>query len=259
VIHCRCISRYYIVQAALDDYREVRAIPFSVKEEARMLSGVDFLEPLSKDDLVELAARCPDHHYGPGDILSTPREAGERFFIVKQGRVRVYELGPEGREQTLTEIGEASAFAAQRLNGAYTQALEQTTILSIGREDLKELIRKNPEAGMKIIERLVENLRSSESRLADISLKEVPARLASLILQLCESEGVVIREGYKIPTRYTHERLGHLIGARRVAVSRAFKELKETGAVQLRDRYIYIKDLDPLKRQAKAKRGINSS
>jgi CRP/FNR family cyclic AMP-dependent transcriptional regulator len=220
---------------------------------------VDFLQPLSEEELETLAKRCPDQHYSQGEILSNPWEAGERFFIIKKGRVRVYELGAEGREQTLAEISDGSAFAAQRTNGAYTQALEETTIVSLGREDLKEVIRNNPETGVRIIEKLVENLRSSESRLADISLKEVPARLASLILQLCESEGVVSREGYKIPTHYTHERLGSLIGAKRVAVTRAFKELKESGAVEVSNRYIYIKDVEMLKQQASVKRGRNTS
>jgi hypothetical protein len=68
---------------------------------------------------------------------------------------------------------------------------------------------------MQLIEALIDNLRSSESRLADISLKDVPTRLRSLILELLNREGVVTSEGCKIPTCYTHERLGSLIGAKR--------------------------------------------
>ena len=51
--------------------------PFSTQEEARMLSGVDFLQPLSKEELEGLAQRCPDHHYGPGEIISLPRDTGQ--------------------------------------------------------------------------------------------------------------------------------------------------------------------------------------
>ena len=75
--------------------------------------------------------------------------------------------------------------------------------------------------------------------------------MASLLGQLCESEGVVTAQGYKIPTRYTHERVGTMIGAKRVAVTRAFTKLKEEGAVELKQRLIYIKDIEALKRIAK--------
>jgi CRP/FNR family transcriptional regulator, cyclic AMP receptor protein len=56
--------------------------------------------------------------------------------------------------------------------------------------------------GLGLVERLSERVQELEVRLEDISLKEVPARLASLILRLAESEGVATHEGdTMIPTR----------------------------------------------------------
>ena len=57
--------------------------------------------------------------------------------------------------------------------------------------------------GLKIIRTLSERLQMRESQLEDIGLKSIPARLASLILRLAESEGVMSPEGIKIPTHYT--------------------------------------------------------
>jgi Crp-like helix-turn-helix domain len=82
--------------------------------------------------------------------------------------------------------------------------------------------------------------------------KDMPARLATLILQLVDSEGVVSSESYRIPTRYTHEQLASMIGCKRVAVSRAFSRLKVAGAVQLKERHIIVKNLDALEDLAKA-------
>jgi CRP-like cAMP-binding protein len=93
--------------------------------------------------------------------------------------------------------------------------------------------------------------------MADFADKDVPGRLASLILYLVEAEGVATGEEgrYEIPTRYTHERLGTMIGAGRVAVSRAFARLREAGAVeQQRGRPIRVVDMEALERAAGAKR-----
>ena len=84
----------------------------------------------------------------------------------------------------------------------------------------------------------------------DVTLKEVPARLASLILFLVESEGVQIPGEIRVPTRYSHEHLGTMIGANREAVTRAFGRLQDEGALQIRRRLIYVDDLEALQRAA---------
>ena len=104
---------------------------------------------------------------------------------------------------------------------------------------------------MRLVRELAEKLHASEARYANVVGKDVPARLATLVLTLMDSEGVVSSESYRIPTRYTHEQLASMIGCKRVAVTRAFYKLKEAGAVQLKERHI-IKNIDALKDLAKA-------
>ena len=54
----------------------------------------------------------------------------------------------------------------------------------------------------------------------------------------------------KIPTHYTHQRLGTMIGANREAVTRAFAQLQDEGIVELRRRLIYVSDVEALGRAA---------
>src|SRR5215216_5635882 len=72
--------------------------------------------------------------------------------------------------------------------------------------------------------------------------REVCARLASMLLLLLESEGVVVPEGYKIPTRYTHQQIASMVGANREAVTRALGTLRQAEAVETRNRQIYVTD-----------------
>ena len=84
-----------------------------------------------------------------------------------------------------------------------------------------------------------------------MGLKKVPARLASLILQLVETDGIVTGKGrYRLSTHYTHEQLALMVGAKRVAVSRAMKGLREAGAVETGRRRIVVKDAEALGRIA---------
>ena len=71
--------------------------------------------------------------------------------------------------------------------------------------------------GLKLVQVLAERLHAAELRYANVVGKDVPARLASLILTLVDSEGLVTDESYRIPTRYTQEQLASMIGCKRVA------------------------------------------
>jgi CRP/FNR family cyclic AMP-dependent transcriptional regulator len=140
------------------------------------------------------------------------------------------------------------------LQGLHAQALEPSVIAFMKREELEHLIHKNPEVGLRLADLLAERLRLMDERMSDVIYKEVPARLASLIVQLLSEEDVVVGGEYVIPGPYTYEQLGTMIGAKRVAVTRAFKRLREAEAVEVQRGRIHVKDVDALERIAKEER-----
>ena len=225
------------------------------EEKIRLLSMVDVLEPLSGKELEEFSRRVPDTHVERGEIFYAPGDRSEALFMLKRGRVRLYKLAPDGWEFTLAVVEAGTMFGemaltAQRLREAYAEAMEPSDICVLKSEDLERIVRGNPDVGLRMIRVLSERLRTCETRLEDIGLKDVPARLASLVLQLAESEGVMTSEGPKIPTHYTHRQLATMIGSSRETVTRAFTRLQESGAVELRRRRIYVKDVAALERVA---------
>ncbi len=227
-------------------------MPMSQEEQVRLLSMVDILEPLSPEELDELALRAPDTYLDEGEVLYTPQEAGEKLFILKKGRVQVYEMNSVGSEITLSVVESGAVFGEMTLTGrsfkgVYVRALAPSYVCSLGLADFEGLVMRKPQVGLRLVRVLAGRLRQSELRMADLVQKEVPARLATLILTLVESEGLVSGESYRIATRYTHEQLGTMIGAKRVAVSRAFSHLKEAGAVEFKNRYIHIIDMEVLR------------
>jgi CRP/FNR family transcriptional regulator len=227
----------------------------SLDEQIRLLSMVDVLEPLSQQQLDTLAQRYPDNPLEEGQHLYTPQESSERLYFLKKGRVRIYRV-VEGREITLAMVEEGTvfgemAFTDQRLWDSYARAEERSTVMAMDRQGLADLILENPKVGLELLRLLTERLRVYEERLEALTLKQVPARLASLLLLLAESEGVMTGgEQIRIPTRYTHEMLSTMIGSTRVGVTRAFGLLQDEGAVELRRRQIYLKELEALERIA---------
>ncbi len=226
------------------------------KEKLRLLSMVDVLEPLSKGDLEEFSRRVPDTHVERGRVYFTPGDRSDALFMLKKGKVRIFKVTPEGWQFTLAVVGSGTIFGemaltAQRMREAYAEAVEPSDICVLRHEDLEWLVRENPDVGLKMMHVLSERLRVCEERLEGIGFKEVSARLANLILQLAESEGIMTPEGPRIPTHYTHWQLATMIGTSRESVTRAFTRLQRRGAVLLKDRRIYVKEIEALEGAAR--------
>ncbi len=215
---------------------------------------VDVLEPLSEVELKHLAERCPDTSVRDGEDFYRPDEHDGGLFLVLEGSVRVYLTTPTGKEVALNLLGSGTALWARRLQlvdggAVHARAVGPTALAFMGREDLERLVLDNPKVGLRMMDLLAERLAESNERMAEIAHKEVLSRLAGQVLRLLEGEGVVDREGgQRLRTAYTHEELGAMIGANRVAVTRALGRLQEEGAVEMRRRRIHVGDPEALRR-----------
>jgi len=209
------------------------------------------LEPLSAEQLDLVALRTVERSFQKGESVYLLGDASEAVFFLLVGRVRLYGTVRE-RELTFDVIragamfGEASL--TERTQNEYAQALEPSRVGLLDLNTFWHLVRENFEFNARVIKVLGERSRTTKGRMTDIALKEVPARLAGLVLDLVQGEGVVTRDGnYLVPARYTHEQLASMIGVKRVAVTRAFGDLQDSGCIQLRRRQIYVVDLAALK------------
>jgi CRP-like cAMP-binding protein len=227
------------------------------EEQVELLRRVGIFEGLSREEVREilgdLLRRHAEINLQAGEVFYTPQQRDGKLFILKKGRVRIYKM--EGSREFTLEVVDAGtvfgevAFTAHRLRDSYAEATEPSVLLAMERADVEHLIQQKPQVGIRIISLLSERLRYYETRMEDVTLKEVPGRVASLILFLVESEGVKRPGEIGIPTRYTHEHLGTMIGANREAVTRAFGHLQDEGVIQMRRRLIYVQDVEALERE----------
>jgi CRP/FNR family transcriptional regulator, cyclic AMP receptor protein len=225
-----------------------------LNERIELLSVNDPFEALSPEDIRWLAQRTPERDYESGEIVYIPGDASEVAFVLLAGGVRLYGM-VRGQELTFAVVRAGTIFGevslAERTHDEYAEALEPSRVALVSLHDFWHLAKRNPEVTARVVGLMGDRLRQNRGRMVDIALKEVPARLAGLIVDLVQSEGVVTGEGhYRILTRYTHEQLATMIGAKRVAVTRAFGTLRDAGCVKLLRHRIYVSDLAALSRLA---------
>ena len=233
----------------------------ATQEEHRWpFAKVDILQSLPWEEIERLALLSASVHLGAGETLALDEER-RALLLLASGRVRVHEPNAAGPGLTISMIEAPTlvtqtGFATRPSRAVVVEALQPSVLRVLEGEDFEDLVQRNPEVGVKMIRLLSGRLAACEVRLSEMVRKEVPARLASLILRLSERQGITAANGSHlvVPTCYTHQQLASMVGSNREAVTRAFRKLKEAGAVGVKDRHVYVTDAHALERLASAER-----
>jgi len=179
-------------------------------------------------------------------------EKANGFYLILSGRVKVYKMSPEGREQILhiftsgEPIGEVPVFSGGTFP-ASAETLEECTLLFFPRERLRSLFTTDPSMAMNMLAVLAGRLREFTRTIESLSLKDLASRLASYLVHThSPGQGTVIDLG--IPKGV----LANILGTSQEALSRTFRRMSEAGIIRVNGRSIAILDPERLSRIAEA-------
>jgi len=197
------------------------------------LAAIPLFASLARDELDELGKIADVRPVPKGAALFSEGEDASGFHVVLSGRVRVYKVSPEGREQTLhlfgpnQPVGEAAAFAGEPFP-AHARALEDARTVFIPRDGFAVLVQRHPTVALHLLAVLSKRLMRFAGIIEGLALKEAPARLAAYLLYLGEQpneDGTVELETGK-------GQLASLLGMTPETLSRILTKLRSEGAIE---------------------------
>jgi CRP/FNR family transcriptional regulator len=111
---------------------------------------------LDEREIAEVEAISTSKRYPRGSIIFSEDEEATGFFVAISGKVKIYKLSPEGKEQILHIISTGETFAEAALFAgstypAFAESLAQTQVLYFSKEDFLSLIRKNPQISLNMM------------------------------------------------------------------------------------------------------------
>ena len=179
------------------------------------------------------------------------------FYIVLKGSVKVYRISAEAKEYILHLRKPPQPFADVPLfeeGGDYpanAQALEDSLLLFIPKNEFTELIRKNPSIALKMLAGFAKRMRNMTNKMEEISTKEVSNRLARFILdEIAKNKSIKLSEPFlrlTIPKATVATYLGTITET----LSRTFKKFQDNNIIVVDGKKIFVKDLRKLKQLAK--------
>lgn len=200
------------------------------------LSHIELQEMSRNTRMEEIKKRRPI--YFPGDPSNT-------VYLLKKGRVKISNTAANGREVTFEILEPGEIFGElEVLQGApretIAEALDDTLICAITREDFDRYLRTHPDMTLKLTKLIGLRLRRIHNRVEDLVFRDVPARLAHLLLELRKTEGVHEGAGIRIRAKLTHQEMANLIGSSRETVSAILGQFREKGFIRMEARSITI-------------------
>ena len=221
------------------------------------LAKVPLFDGLSQKQYEELAMIATEHEVARGQVIFSEGDPGSGFYVVAEGLVKIYKLSPDGKEQILHIFGPGEPFAEVAVFSgisfpAHAMALEKSRLLFIPRIAFVELLKENPLLGMNLLAALSLRLKKFAHMIEDLSLKEVPSRLAAHILFLSgEQDGTE-----KVQLSISRTQLASLLGTIPETLSRIFSRMVKQGYIETSGSEIAICDRQALEDLAQGERKL---
>jgi CRP-like cAMP-binding protein len=195
---------------------------------------VPLFDDLSQDAFVALVNRLGYHRHAPGQLLLQEGDVGRSFFIIVEGRVRVFKSGPDDKEITLAHLGEGAFFGEMAmLSGAPRTASvvteEDTELLEVTDNVLRELATKYPQVVTSLKnfyrQRLLNNVMAISPLFRDFDPSQRKSIVEKFRMRQAAPGELVIAEGKSTDGLYVvlHGAVKVTVGKREIA------RLKEGG------------------------------
>ena len=212
---------------------------------------------LPEDHIKEIEKISVDKYFSKGETIFFDGDEGNGFYLVVEGTVNVYKVSPEGKEQIFHIVKEGETIGAVPVFSgksfpANARAISKSHLLFFPREKFIDLITTNPSLTMNILAVLSMRLREFTIQVENLSLKEIPGRLAAYLLYLSKEQG----DKDVIKLNISKLQLANILGTGPESLSRALGDMRSRKLIEVDGSNIKLIDRGAL--EALAEDGKNS-
>ncbi|NJD62387.1 MAG: Crp/Fnr family transcriptional regulator [Deltaproteobacteria bacterium] len=216
-----------------------------------VLRNTPLFANLPPEDLRRVAEIALPRHYEKKDSIFREGERADGFYVVGVGRVKIFKLSENGKEQVLHLIGPGQSFAeATIFEGgtfpAHAEALEGCDVVFLPKRPFTDLLEKNPRIALRMMASLSRWLKRMTDLVESISLRDVEARLVRYLSDELAVGGTPIRDGAVLDLNVSKTVLASRLGTVPETFSRTLKKLQDEGKIRVKGKQIRIMKADSL-------------
>jgi CRP/FNR family transcriptional regulator, nitrogen oxide reductase regulator len=208
-----------------------------INPELALLEKIQLFQGLDESGYAEIHQAAQSRVYPRDSYLFFQDDPVERVYVLTTGRVKLYQLTPDGQQVTMRVATPGMMIAAIALVGGAVypvtaQAAEESRLLSWTQERLLQFIERFPPLGLNAMRLLAEHVREFQDRYRELATERVERRLARTIIRLANQAGKKTSEGVLLDLPLTRQDLAEMCGTTLFTVSRIFSQWEGQGLIQ---------------------------
>ncbi|MCE1247909.1 MAG: Crp/Fnr family transcriptional regulator [Firmicutes bacterium] len=218
-----------------------------------MSEGLEFFRQMGENDAKLLFGKGSEKNFAKGASIIMEGEKSLWFYIVLSGKVKIYKTSEDGREHIFhfarkgDYFGETSMMDG--LPSPYSaMAVTSSTVLAVKDTDLKDLMNTSPEICRLFFRNVSGKMRKMLEMIEDLSFKNVPDRLAKILVDMADHEGVKSGKNMILERNLTLYELASMVGTVREVITRSLQKLEKEGYITIARQQIEILDLEGLRK-----------
>jgi CRP/FNR family transcriptional regulator len=228
-----------------------------MEQSVNIISDIPLFNGLPEDQLRAIGQIAVEKKVNKGETIFSEGDEGKGFFVVLDGRVKIYKVSADGKEQILHIFGQGQPFGevpvfAGRKFPANAQAISKGRVLFFPRTSFVALITENPSLSLNMLSILSSKLREFTVQIENLSLKEIPARLASYLIYLADEQ----QSDDAVTLGISKGQLASTLGTIPETLSRIFAKLSNQGLIRVQGSKIALLDREGLEDLAQIEKGF---
>jgi CRP/FNR family transcriptional regulator, cyclic AMP receptor protein len=223
-------------------------------KETSYFKQVSFFADLPEEEIQVLSSATKRRTFRAGEVIFHRDDPGQVLYMIKEGKVKICIISPDGQEVSLAVFGKGEYFGEFALLDGLPRstdavALEKVECYTLQRSDFHNTIQKNPKIAILILEALSKRLRNTNQMVEDLIFLDVYGRVAKKLLELAEAHGVKTEDGVRIDVRLTQQELASMVGASRESVNKVLGYFTDKNFISTDKHRITIHNTNDLKRR----------
>jgi CRP-like cAMP-binding protein len=215
------------------------------------LQQADLFSRLETAELDNLATIARPRRLDNGDILFSAGDRAKGFYVLLEGKIKLYKISPDGKEYILRVVGSGQTFAEAAAFShlsypVFAESMGQCRLVYFDAGDFRNLIKKSPQLALNMIATMALLLQSLNQKIEDLSLREVAARLCRHLLSRARRQRGEAKDGTTFQLETTKSALAASLGTISETLSRTFKKLQQHGIVQVDGAMVTLLDCNQL-------------
>jgi len=196
---------------------------------AEILKQSLLFSSLNEAELAELSRLAIERSFRPDEFVFWEGDAPDYFYVVVEGRIKIAKYSSSGKEFIIAffdpgeMFGEVAVFEVKPYP-ASAQAVADTRVLAIKKDDFLSFLATRPQVALEIINVLGGRLRDAQSRLKDLAGERVEQRIAMTLLMLSSKLGLTLP--------FTRQEIANMAGTTTETAIRVTSQLKERGIIR---------------------------